>query len=219
MCVVSGMARGIDSAAHRAALSRRGTTIAVLGTGVDVAYPVGHRALHQAIGERGLLVSEFPCGMRPTPGSFPRRNRVIAALAQLTIVVEAGVKSGAMITMNHANDLGRETGAVPGPIDSPQSVESNASIRNGAHPILSADDALMLLGLRDKGTRPFPMEPKLYGDELAVWNALATGAAPLDWVVEHAALEPKRALAAVTALELSGLVETSPTGELRRRRG
>src|SRR5688500_3417443 len=83
VCIVSGMARGIDSAAHRAALARRGATIAVLGTGIDIAYPGSHRSLHQAIGERGLLVSEFPCGARPGKYAFPRRNRIIAALAAL----------------------------------------------------------------------------------------------------------------------------------------
>lgn len=219
VCIVSGMARGIDSAAHRAALARKGATIAVLGTGIDIAYPAGHRSLHQAIGERGLLVSEFPCGARPGKYAFPRRNRIIAALAALTIVVEAGEKSGALITSDHASDLGREIGAVPGPIDSPQSIGTNRLIRDGAHAILQADDALALIGLRDKGMRPFPVEPVLHGDELVVWKALANGAAAVEWIVEHTALEPKRALAAVTALELSGLVETSPVGELRRMRG
>ena len=219
VCVVSGMARGIDAAAHRQALARRGGTIAVLGTGVDVAYPVGHRALHKAIAERGLIISEFPCGSRAARASFPRRNRLIAALAQLTIVVEAGEGSGALITAEHASDLGRDVAAVPGPVDSPQSTRSNQMIRDGAHAILTAQDALTLIGLRDAGARPFPIEPQLYGDERIVWNALAGGAADLDWLVANTGLEPKRALAAVTALELSGLVETSPMGELRRRRG
>ncbi|HEX6053358.1 MAG TPA: DNA-processing protein DprA [Gemmatimonadaceae bacterium] len=216
VCIVSGMARGIDSVAHRAALARKAATIAVLGTGIDIAYPASHRALHEAIGARGLLVSEFPCGARPGKYAFPRRNRVIAALAALTIVVEAGEKSGALITADHAIDLGREIGAVPGPIDSPQSIGTNRLIRDGAHAILQGDDALGLIGLRDKGVRPFPVAPVLHGDELVVWNALANGAAPVDWIVEHTALEPKRALSAITALELSGLVETSPVGELRR---
>ena len=219
VCVVSGMARGIDAAAHRQALPRPGGTIAVLGTGVDVAYPVGHRALHRAIADRGLLISEFPCGARAARASFPRRNRIIAALARLTIVVEAGEGSGARITAEHASDLGRDVAAVPGPIDSPQSAFSNSLIRDGAHAILTADDALTLIGLREAGARPFPIEPELHGDERAVWQALAGGAADLDWVVGHTGLTPQRALTAVTSLELSGLVETSPVGDLRRRRG
>jgi DNA processing protein len=216
VCVVSGMARGIDAAAHRSALARGGTTAAVLGTGVDVAYPVGHRALHESIADRGVIVSEFPCGSRAAPASFPRRNRIIAALAQLTIVVEAGERSGALITAEHALDLGRDVGAVPGPIDSPQHVGTNGLLKNGAHTILGAGDVLSLLGLADPAKRP-DVSATLHGDERAVWLALADGATPVDLLTERAALTPRRSLAAVTALELAGLVETLPTGEIHRR--
>jgi len=216
-CVVSGMARGIDAAAHRAALARGGVTAAVLGTGVDIAYPVAHRSLHRAIAERGVVISEFPCGSHAGPASFPRRNRIIAALAKLTIVVEAGVKSGALITSGHALDLGRDVGAVPGPIESPQHVGSNDLLRHGAHPILGASDALMLLGLEDPSRQPDPT-PSLQGDERAIWLALADGATPIDLLTERAALTPRRSLAAVTSLELAGLIDTLPTGELKRRR-
>ena len=216
-CVVSGMARGIDAAAHRAALSRGGVTAAVLGTGVDVAYPVGHRSLHRAIVERGVVISEFPCGSKAAPASFPRRNRIIAALAKLTIVVEAGEKSGALITSRHALDLGRDVGAVPGPIESPQHVGSNALLRDGAHLILGAGDALSLLGLRDPADGP-DVAPTLHGDERSIWDALAAGATPIDVLTDRAALTPRRSLSAITALELAGLVETLPSGELRRRR-
>ncbi len=216
-CVVSGMARGIDAAAHRAALARGGVTAAVLGTGVDVAYPIAHRALHASIAERGVVISEFPCGSRAGPASFPRRNRIIAALARLTIVVEAGERSGALITADHALDLGRDVGAVPGPIESPQHVGSNGLLRQGAHAILGADDALSLLGLPDASTRP-NVAGTLHGDERAVWIALADGATPIDVLTERAALTARRSLAAVTALELAGLVETLPTGEVHRRR-
>jgi len=215
-CVVSGMARGVDAAAHRAALARGGVTAAVLGTGVDVAYPVGHRALHREVAERGVIISEFPCGARAAPASFPRRNRIIAALATLTIVVEAGVKSGALITSGHALDLGRDVAAVPGPIDSPQHVGSNDLLHKGAHPILSVNDALSLLGLSERSART-DMAASLRGDERQVWLALGEGAAPIELLTERAALTPRRSLAAVTALEIAGLVETLPTGELRRR--
>jgi DNA processing protein len=218
-CIVSGMARGIDAAAHRAALARRGATIAVLGTGVDVAYPVAHRDLHRTIGERGLLVSEFACGARPEPGSFPRRNRIIAALARLTVVIEAGERSGARITAEHAADLGRDVGAVPGAIDSPQSAGSNLLIRDGVHTILAPADVLALLGLAGRTGGGRRAHPSLSGDEHAIWGALVEGAAPMEVLVERAGLPPSRALAAVTALELAGLVEASPIGELRRRGG
>ena len=216
VCVVSGMARGIDAAAHRAALARGGFTAAVLGTGVDVAYPVAHRSLHASIAERGLVISEFPCGSSAAPASFPRRNRLIAALASLTIVVEAGERSGALITADHALDLGRDVGAVPGPIESPQHVGSNGLLKNGAHHILGAGDALSLLGLADPASRP-DVAATLHGDERAVWIALTDGAMPIDLLTERAALTPRRSLAAVTALELAGLVETLPTGEVHKR--
>ena len=217
VCVVIGMARGIDGVAHQAALARGGTTAAVLGTGVDVAYPVGHRALHRTIADRGVIISEFPCGSRASRASFPRRNRIIAALARLTIVVEAGEESGALITAEHALDLGRDIAVVPGPIESPQHVGSNKLLRHGAHPILTVDDALSLLGLRDAADIP-SVAPTLQGDERAVWLALADGVTPIDLLTERAALTPRRSLAAVTALEIAGLIETLPTGELRRRR-
>jgi DNA processing protein len=216
VCVVSGMARGIDAAAHRAALARGGLTAAVLGTGVDIAYPVAHRLLHASIAQRGVVISEFPCGSRAGPASFPRRNRIIAALASLTIVVEAGERSGALITADHALDLGRDVGAVPGPVESAQHVGSNGLLKHGAHAILGADDALSLLGLPDASARP-NVADTLAGDERAVWTALEDGATPIDLLTERAALTPRRSLAAVTALELAGLIETLPTGELHRR--
>jgi len=215
--VVSGMARGIDAAAHRAALACGGITVAVLGTGVDVAYPVAHRSLHRAIEQHGVVISEFPCGSCAQPASFPRRNRIIAALATLTLVIEAGEKSGALITADHATDLGRDIGAVPGQVDSPQSIGSNKLIRDGAHAVLSASDVLSLVGLADPSTRR-DIAPALHGDERAIWTALADGATPIDVLTERAELTPRRALAAVTALELGDLIETLPTGELRRRR-
>jgi DNA processing protein len=218
-CVVSGMARGIDAAAHRAALRCKGATAAVLGTGVDVAYPAAHRSLHSMIVERGVVLSEFPCGSSALRASFPRRNRIIAALARATIVIEAGEGSGALITSEHATDLNRDVGVVPGPVDSPQCVGSNRLMQQGAHPILDPGDALLLMHLDDHMTRRADASPALGGDERAVWVALAAGATPMELVAERSGLMPSRALAAVTGLELAGLIETLPSGELRRRRG
>jgi DNA processing protein len=216
VCVVSGMARGIDAAAHRAALRCHGATAAVLGTGVDIAYPAGHRSLHRTIAERGVVLSEFPCGARAAPASFPRRNRIIAALARLTIVIEAGEGSGALITADHACDLGRDVGAVPGAVDSPQCSQSNRLIQDGAHAILRPADALSLVGMANPARRA-AVAPTLHGDERVVWLALQPGATPLDVLAERTELAPSRALAAVTGLELAGLIETLPSGELRRR--
>ncbi len=218
-CVISGMARGIDAAAHRATLSAKGATAAVLGTGVNVAYPVAHRSLHRAIIERGVVLSEFPCGQGATRASFPRRNRIIAALARATIVIEAGEGSGALITSGHAEDLNRDVGVVPGPVDSPQCVGSNRLMQHGAHPILDPADALLLMHLDDPMAHRADRAPALDGDERVVWISLAAGALAMDLVAERTGLAPSRALAAVTGLELAGLIETLPTGELRRRRG
>ena len=165
------------------------------------------------------MLSEFPCGAAAAPASFPRRNRIIAALARLTIVIEAGEKSGALITAEHACDLGRDVGAVPGPIDAPQCVGSNRLIQDGAHVILEPSDALSLMRLGDLVSRLRNVAPTLHGDERIVWLALQPGPTPLDVLTERTELAPSRALAAVTGLEMAGLVETLPGGELRRRRG
>jgi len=140
--VVSGVARGIDSAAHRAALSTEGSTVGVLGCGLDIVYPPENQPLYHMIAESGLLLSEFPLGVKPGPGNFPRRNRIIAALGQAVIVVEASEKSGALITTDHALELGREIWAVPGPITSPQSKGTNRLIRDGALLALEAGEII-----------------------------------------------------------------------------
>jgi DNA processing protein len=213
-CTVSGMARGIDATAHRAALAESGSTVAVLGTGIDVPYPVGHRTLHDAIGRRGLLIAELPPGTRAFPGCFPRRNRIIAALASVTIVVEAGISSGALNTAEQALDLGRTVGAVPGPIDAPQSEGSNQLIRDGATIIASVADALALVGL----TPPVRV-PREFADAdvAAVWAALAGGPVDSDGLCALSSLPAQRCLAALTTLELQGAVECSLTGVIRRR--
>ncbi|HEX5438611.1 MAG TPA: DNA-processing protein DprA [Gemmatimonadaceae bacterium] len=212
--IVSGMARGIDGLAHRAALDAGGRTVAVLGTGVDVPYPVAHRALHAEIAERGLVLSEELPGARATSGSFPKRNRLIAALAQVTLVVEAPLRSGALITASHALDLGRTVAAVPGPIDMPQSAGSNELLRDGAMVIASTADALALFGCTLPLSRVAVPEG---GPERAVWQALGEGALDLDTLTTRSALPARECLAAVTALELSGAIECALTGEIRRR--
>lgn len=212
--IVSGMALGIDATAHKAALDAGGGTVAVLGTGADVAYPRGHVALHRQIGARGLVLSELPPGARSHRGSFPKRNRIIAALAKLTIVVEAPLLSGALITARHALDLGRDVAAVPGPIDSPQSQGTNEYIRDGAHPITSVADALTLAGLAPQRRAAPAMDDET---ELRIWSALGDGASTLDELCARAALPVTQCLTAVTRLELRGAVECGLTGEIRRR--
>jgi DNA processing protein len=213
-CVVSGMAHGIDAYAHRAALDAGGKTIAVLGNGADVVYPRANTALYREIAECGLVLSELPPGIRSGAWAFPRRNRIIAGLCQLTIVVEAPKHSGALNTSKHANELGRDVAAVPGPVDSPQSEGANELIRDGAHAITSVADALALVGL----AAPVKVTPELRGaDEQRVWNALVDGSATLDDLCARTTLPVAECLAAVTALELRNVVECTLTGEIRRR--
>lgn len=214
-CVVSGMATGIDGIAHRAALDAGGTTAAVLGSGVDVPYPAAHRALHQEIARRGLVLSEHPPGERAGPGAFPRRNRIIAALASVTIVVEAGVRSGALLTAAHALELGRTVAAVPGPLDAPESAGTNALLRDGAHVIADTLDVLTLLGLQSPRRQA---EPEFTGDARAVWEVLGNLTVRIDELPTLAGLPVERCLAAVTELELAGAIVCELTGEVARRR-
>ena len=215
-CVVSGMALGIDAVAHRAALDANGeaTTIAILGTGADVAYPRAHVPLHDEIMARGLVMSELPPGAHSHKGSFPNRNRILAAISRLTIIIEAPFDSGALITARHATDLGRDVAVVPGPIDVPQSQGSNLLLRDGAHPIVSVADALSLAGLSPLARSDPRVDDEV---EMRVWNALGRGAATLDELCARSGLPVAQCLTAVTGLELRGAVECALTGEVRRR--
>ena len=212
--IVSGMARGIDAMAHRAALEVGGRTAAVLGTGVDVPYPASHRSLHRQIRDQGVVLSESSPGTPAGPGCFPQRNRIIAALGAATIVVEAGVKSGALNTAEHVKAINRDLAAIPGPIDSLASFGSNALMRDGAHPITCVADALALVGL----SQPRPAKARLDSPvERAVWTALAEPAPDFDVLRARSGLPARTCFEVVTTLELRGLVECSLTGELRRR--
>lgn len=215
--VVSGLARGIDAASHLAALEAGGGTVAVLGTGVDVAYPRAHAALHARIAREGLLVSEYPPGSRAHPGAFPQRNRLIAALARVTVVVEAGVRSGALITASHALELGRAVAAVPGRMGDAASAGSNALLRDGACVISDVEDLLVIAGLGGSAPRRESREPPSGSDARIAWDALAHGPLSLDALVVASELAVQRCVAAVTELELAGLVEDTLSGELRRR--
>lgn len=213
-CVVSGLATGIDGAAHRAALEAGGATIAVLGTGLHHAFPRGHRELQREIARRGLLLTELDLDEHGMPFTFPLRNRIIAALTRLTIVVEAPARSGALNTADHARELHRDVAAVPGPIDQPQSEGANLMIRDGAHVIASVEDALALAGLT-----PPPRTPKAdpEGNEGRVWAALADGGLDIEALCARSGLAASACLAAVSTLELAGSIECALTGEIRRR--
>ena len=213
-CVVSGMAAGIDGAAHRGALEAGGFTIAVLANGVDEPYPKSNRAIYQEIVRTGAVISELPAGSIGYPSTFLERNRIIAALASLTIVVEAPHDSGAMNTATHALGIGRDLAAVPGQIDQPQSAGSNRLIADGAQVITSVEDALALVGLTPPLRTP-RAEPG--SDEGLIWKALADGALDMDTLCHRSGLPAAKCMAAVTRLEVAGSVECALTGEIQRR--
>ncbi len=218
-CIVSGMAFGIDGCAHSAALKSKGRTAAVLGAGIDYPYPPSHRRLYQDIAANGVVISEFGPGIKPFKGCFPRRNRIIAGLSAVTIVVEASVKSGALITAKYALDEGRTVAAVPGPIESPNSHGPNHLIRDGAQVIASLDDALALLGFPPEAIAKTKKNAKvrdLTPDEATVWDVLATPDLTTDAVIQRSKLPANRCLAAITQLEIRGILVTLLSGEIRR---
>ena len=184
VCLVSGMARGIDGCCHREALKRGGATIAVLGAGPDIAYPPEHRQLHRDIAEQGLIVSEFPPGTRPSPGLFPLRNRIIAGLSRGVLIVEAAEKSGSLITADYALEACRDVFAVPGPVTSPKSVGTFELIKNGAKPCGSADHILEEYAhlFIPSAQRPAKKErhEKLTKEERKIYVILEQGDASID---------------------------------------
>lgn len=203
--VLSGLARGIDGFAHEEALAHG--TAAVLGCGLDVAYPWSHRDLQAVIGERGLLLSEFLPGTPPLRHHFPLRNRLLAALADGVVVVEAPERSGALITAKRALDMGREVFAVPGPLGRPASAGCNRLIRDGAHCVADLEDVVRVLGL-DGGVRApsgAPPQPPELGDEaLLVWHALSADPEGVDFLTDRTGLPAPTVLHALLELELAG---------------
>lgn len=219
--VVSGMARGLDAIAHRAALDAGGGTIGVLGAGADIVYPSQNRLLYDRVVEGGLLLTESPPGERPIRGSFPRRNRIISGLARWLVVVEAAEASGTLITVGTALEQGREVLAVPGPITSLTSRGTNRLLRDGAIPILAPEDLAGVLGARREGgsavPRPVPAPCTLSVDEARVLGALSLEAMHVDAVTLSAGLPTGVTLGVLLGLELGGLVEQLSGGHYRRR--
>ena len=214
LVVVSGMARGLDAVAHTGALDASGGTIGVLGNGLGVIYPVSNRQLYQRVTERGLLLTEFPPGQRPGPGSFPRRNRLISGLARVTVVVEAAIKSGAQQTVDCAHTQGREVMAVPGPITSPVSAGTNGLIRDGATPLLELADLMSHYPEVRRAAQgmPAPEPGTLAPVEGRIVNALWAGPRRLEELVEASDAPVTEALDALSSLELSGRIRQREGG-------
>ena len=209
--VASGLALGVDGAAHGGALEGPGGTVAVLGCGVDQPYPQSNRRLFQDIGRKGLLLSEFPPGTRPAPHHFPQRNRILAALGSATVVVEAGARSGALITAEVASGLGRAVFGVPGPVDRRSSEGTNELLRAGFAPALSVGDIIEPLGWGDLAwTSADTAEEGLEGDGSRLWEALGEGPTHVDELCQRSGLPPGRFLAVLTTLEVEGRIRALP---------
>jgi DNA processing protein len=216
--VVSGMAFGIDAASHRGAMDAGGGTIAVLGGGADVPYPPAHAGLHERIVREGAVISEIPLGARPGKGAFPRRNRIIAALSETLIVIEAGERSGALITARIAAELGRNVAVVPGPIDSPRHVGSNRLLAEGASIIARVEDALSIAGIHAPRRETPSAEPATNSVDPAhdaILDAVRAGASDIEDLGRTTRLPARDFTSALSALELAGRIEVSPVGAVR----
>ena len=216
LTVISGMARGIDSAAHWGALDVGGATVAVLAGGAERAYPASARSLHARIRAGGAVVSELPPGTANRRWMFPARNRLIAGLAALTVVVEAGSGSGALLTAAIAHELGRPVAAVPGRVTSPLAVGPHALIADGAALVTGAGDVLDRLAVTPSAADAGRLGPRcaraaLPADQRALLGALAEGQ-PTETALARAGLGTDAGLAALAALELAGLIAREPGG-------
>ena len=227
LTIVSGLARGIDSAAHLAAVEVNGRTIGVLGNGVDVIYPRENRRLFSRVRESGCLISEFPLGAYPAPHNFPVRNRLISGLCHGTVITEASEFSGSLITARLSLEQNREVWAIPGNITSPGSYGPNYLIRQGARPALSPQDVLedlppqVLMGLKKRAERDQALDAshpenrsrhlQLNDWEKKILKLLAVDSAlHIDWIVERIEIKPESLIAILLDLELKGLIRQLP---------
>jgi DNA processing protein len=218
LTIVSGMALGIDAAAHEGGLEGPASTIAVVGTGLDRVYPKRHLALAHRIAKGGLILSEYSIGTPPLPPHFPNRNRIIAGLARGTLVVEAALQSGSLITARLASESGREVFAIPGSIHSPQSRGCHALIKQGAKLVETAQDILEDLLPGTAPPKPGPLRPELALDDDPVLSALGFDPATLDALVARTDWSAAALSVRLLELELSGRIARLP-GQLFQRIG
>lgn len=215
MTVVSGMARGIDAAAHTGALAAGGTTVAIMGNGLDICYPAGHRKLFEQIKGSGTVISEHPEGTPPMPGHFPVRNRIIAGMSLGVVVVEGAPRGGAMITARLAMEFGREVFAVPGAVHSVVSSGPHLLIRDGARLAASADQILEDLGVI-RTTKPNPPPPGLHPDEARLMTGLEAYPQLLDLLAKRVHMPASTVAAVLIKLEMKHLVTRYPGGRYAR---
>jgi len=217
LTIISGLALGIDAAAHRGALAGCGSSIAVLGTGADIVYPARNRALAHELAERGTLLSEFPLGTRPLAGNFPRRNRIISGLALGCLVVEAAAESGSLITARLANEQGREVFAIPGSIHSPLAKGCHALIKQGAKLVESARDVLEELHWpAEAPSAHAPADPRTDARARHLLDTLGEEPCDRDTLAARSGFNAAEISVLLTQLELDGAVATLPGGMIQR---
>ena len=217
LCVVSGLALGIDTAAHEGALRGAGSTIAVVGTGLDRVYPARNRALAHRIAAQGCIVSEYPLGMPPLAVNFPRRNRIISGLAAGVLVIEAAAQSGSLITAQLAAEQGREVFALPGSIHSALTKGCHRLIREGAQLVETVDDVLMAMRVSPLAGLPqVNAAAPASEDDVILLDALGHEPVALDELLTRLALDPGMLGARLLELELAGLVTRLPGGRVQR---
>lgn len=207
--VISGLAKGIDTCAHRGALKGNGKTVAVLGCGANVVYPAENRGLYQQISEEGAILSEFPIDEKPAPHYFPRRNRIVSGMSAGTVVVEAGKESGALITAYLALEQNREVFAVPGPVQAPGSKGPHRLIREGAKLVENVDDILneitQLHSVQQSQQKVTP-RPELNPLEEKIWDVLSDEPLHIDVISEKTDLQTSEALTSLLTMELKQAV-------------
>lgn len=215
LCIASGLALGIDTAAHRGGLAGTGSTVAVLGTGIDICYPAKNEALAEEIAARGLLLSEFPLGTSPAAHNFPRRNRLISGMARGVLVVEAAIASGSLITARTAIEQGREVFAIPGSIHSPLAKGCHALIKAGAKLVDSVEDVLSELGTwRADATAHAPEIAR--EEEPALLAHIGFDPVDLDSLCARAGLPAEKVSSQLLRLELDGRIAALPGGRYQR---
>lgn len=224
VCVVSGLALGVDAAAHEGALESGGPTVGVLGCGIDVVYPGSHRSLFRRVREAGALVSEYYLGEPPLAWRFPARNRIIAGLCDAVVVVEAPLKSGALITARHAAECGGDVWAVPGPLGSPECLGSNRLLGDGAGVLWDVAEFVNAYAqgiehppVASSPTHVSPVPDSLPEGEATVLAGIGLRPTGVDEISDRSGLETRQVLSALSILELKGYVARAAGGAFVRR--